>query len=212
MKLTSRYAVWALPLVFTIAMLATPMTVAAQSEQGLEHGRGQDRNRDYHNTNNPNYQQGWNHGQEDRAGNRSHHYRVHPDNDADRRAYESGYDQGYRGNGSYQGQNGNYGERNGQYGNDGRRNGPYRNGTYGTGSTQSAAYNNGFQTGLTYGEADHNNGHSNRPTFSSTYQNGTKGYNSSYGSQTAYKSAFRQGYQDGYARGYTAGNSHDYRR
>lgn len=75
------------------------------------------------------------------------------DNDADRRAYESGYDQGYQGNGAYQGQNGHYPDRNGQYGNDGYRNGPYRNGTYGNGSNQSVAYNNGFQTGVGYGQA-----------------------------------------------------------
>lgn len=192
MKLNLRHAVWALALVFTVSVLSVPTIAAAyQSEQGLEHGRGHDKDKDNDNANNSNYQQGWNHGQDDRANHRARRYRVRPDNDVDRRAYESGYNQGYQGNGPYKGQYG-------QYGPKGNR--PYGN------NIQGVAYNNGFQNGLGYGQADRNNGHSNRPTYSSTYQNGTKGYNSSYGSQTAYKNAFREGYRAGYAQGYNSGD------
>lgn len=221
MKLQLRRAVWALALAFTMAVLVTPLIVTAQSEQGLEHGRGHDKSdqvkdSDGNSANSSSYQQGWNHGQEDRANNRVRLYHVRFDNDRDRRAYESGYDQGYQGNGTYQGQNGHYPDRNAEYGRDGQRNEPYRNRTYGNGPSgnnlPNVAYNNGFQTGMGYGQADRNNGHSNRPTYSSTYQIGTKGYNSSYGSQTAYKNSFRQGYQAGYARGYDAGQTQGYRR
>src|SRR5579864_2969997 len=98
MKLHLRHAVWALALAFTMAVLVTPMIVAAQSEQGLEHGRGHDKSdqgkdRDDNNANSSSYQQGWNHGQEDRANNRARGYHVRFDNNRDRRAYESGYDQ-----------------------------------------------------------------------------------------------------------------------
>jgi hypothetical protein len=189
MKLNLRHAVWALALAFTVSVLSVPTIAAAyQSEQGLEHGRGHDKDKDNANANNSYYQQGWSHGQDDRANNRARRYRVRPNNDADRRAYESGYSQGYQTNRGYVGQNSQYGS----YGNR-----PYGN------NIQGVAYNNGFQTGVGYGQADRNNGHSNRPTYSSTYQNGTSGYNSSYGSQTAYKNAFREGYRAGYAQGYS---------
>jgi hypothetical protein len=45
MKLNLRHAVWALALVFTVTVLSAPKFAAAyQSEQGLEHGRGHDKN------------------------------------------------------------------------------------------------------------------------------------------------------------------------
>ncbi|MBZ5512217.1 MAG: hypothetical protein LAN70_13760 [Acidobacteriia bacterium] len=193
MKLNLRHAVWALALAFAVTVLSAPAIAAAyQSEQGLEHGRGHDndKNNDNAYANNPNYQQGLKHGQEDRDNHRALRYRVHPNNDADRRAYEFGYNQAYQGHGTYQG-------RPGQRGPTGNR--PYGN------DVQRLAYDNGFKTGLDYGRADRNNGHSNRPTYSSTYQNGTSGYNSSMGSETAYKNAFREGYRAGYAEGYNAG-------
>ncbi len=92
--------------------------------------------------------------------------------------------------------------------------GPYRGGPYGnypsgtapygntTSNAQRVAYNNGYQEGMRYGAADRNNGHSNRPTYSSTYQRGTSGYNSSMGSETAYKHSFQDGYRAGYDAGY----------
>ena len=67
MKMNVVHAVWAFAL--AVAVLGTPTVIAAQSEQGLEHGRGHDKDND--NANNSNYQQGWNHGQDDRANNRA---------------------------------------------------------------------------------------------------------------------------------------------
>lgn len=87
----------------------------------------------------------------------------------------------------------------GQYGQDERNR---RHGNNG----QNAAYNNGFQAGVGYGQTDRNTGHSNRPTYSSTYRNGTSGYNSYMGNKSAYKSAFQQGFQAGYAQGYNQRN------
>jgi len=64
-----------------------------------------------------------------------------------------GYGNGTYGNSPYYG-NGQYGGySNGQYG--GYGNGQY--GNYG-GNSQSAAYNQGYQTGLSYGASDRNNG------------------------------------------------------
>src|SRR5450759_2139615 len=79
----------------------------------------------------------------------------------------SGYGNGPYGNSPYYG-NGQYGRYpNGPYG--GYGNGTYGNGQYGNygGNAQSAAYNQGYQTGLSYGQADRNNGHSYRPAYSS---------------------------------------------
>jgi len=143
------------------------------------------------------YEQGYRDGEHDRTHGRSAHPRHNE------RDYLNGYRAGYGNNGGgWQGRRddrvyrapGTYGYP-GQYGN------PGQYGTYGN-NAQGLAYNNGYQTGLQYGAADRNNGHSFRPTYSSTYQNGTSGYNSSMGSQTAYKNAFRQGYQAGYDAGY----------
>jgi hypothetical protein len=81
--------------------------------------------------------------------------------------------------------------------------GPYGTGPYGGyGNQNKLAYNNGYQQGLRYGETDRNSGHSNRPTYSSTYQNGSSGYNSSYGSKAEYKRAFQDGFRAGYERGF----------
>lgn len=167
------------------------------------------------------YDRGVHDGREDRARNRNWHPRNQ--GQAYLNGYRAGYgtngggwqgrrndhdwDDNYRGNpGPYRYPNGTYGGNNpyGGYGG----NSPY--GGYGGNNAQSLAYNNGYQNGLGYGQADRNNGHSFRPTYSSTYQNGTKGYNSSMGSQTAYKNAFRQGYQAGYDRGYNGGGGRRY--
>ena len=206
MKLNLRNAVWASAL--AVAVLGAPAIVAAQAGWDTQGNPiydknspqitppGRDRQHDKHednaNNDNSHYQQGWQHGQEDRANKHARAYRVHPGNDADRRAYEAGYDHGYTGQ---------YGQ-NSQYGR------PYRIGPghrpWGN-NFQNVAYNNGFQEGLGYGQSDRNNGHSNRPTYSSTYKKGTNGYNYSYGSQTAYKNAFQEGFRAGYAQGYNEG-------
>ena len=90
---------------------------------GVRHAEGrrcsikQDQSRDQanrnDNANNLMYQQGLNHGQADRANNQAHQYRLQPNNADDRRAYESGYDQGYQNSRDadhdYRGQNAHYG-------------------------------------------------------------------------------------------------------
>src|SRR5882724_4656778 len=82
MKLNVRKATWALAFAVGIATVGAPQFVAAQSEQGMEHGRGHDKdkhdqgnNNNNHNhndySNNANasnrfYQQGQSQGQYDR--------------------------------------------------------------------------------------------------------------------------------------------------
>lgn len=149
------------------------------------------------------YDRGLRDGREDRERNRG----WHPRNNG--KPYLEGYRAGYGSDGGARrdrddrgrddkGYRGGYGT--GQYGNP-----PYRGGN----NAQTVAYNNGFQEGVGYGQSDKNGGHSFRPTYSSTFKNGTNGYNSSYGSQTAYKHAFQDGFRAGYDRGYNGGG---YRR
>ena len=103
MKLNLRSAAWGLAAAFAIAILGAPSFAAAQSEQGMEHGRGHNKNkhgedRDEDNNayaNNRFFQQGVTQGQSDRANNRSRKYRTQPRNGDDRQAYQAGYDQGY---------------------------------------------------------------------------------------------------------------------
>ena len=195
MKLNLSNAVWALAL--AVAVLGAPAIVAAQAGWDTQGNPIYDKNspqitppgRD-----NSHYQQGWQHGQEDRANKHARRYREHFDNDADRRAYELGYNQGYTGQ---------YGQ-NSQYGR------PYRPGPghrpYG-GNFQNVAYNNGFQEGLGYGQTDRTTGHSNRPTYSSTYKKGIAGYDYSYGDRTEYRNVFQEGFRAGFAQGYNHGYS-----
>src|SRR4051794_16611713 len=99
---------------FAIATLGSPSFAAAQSEQGMEHGRGhKDKHQDDRDNqnkayaNNKFFQQGLSHGQSDRANNRASKYHSNPRNGNDRQAYRAGYDQGYS----------NYNNQYGQYGN-----------------------------------------------------------------------------------------------
>ena len=144
------------------------------------------------------YERGVRDGREDRERRRA----WHPRNQG--QAYLNGYRAGYgRSGGGWEGR------RDGDHDRDDRDRGnigtygPY--GGYATNHPQRAAYNNGYQTGLSYGTTDRNTGHSNRPTYSSTYRNGTNGYNSSMGDKQAYRSAFQQGFMAGYERGYSGG-------
>src|ERR1043165_1079012 len=84
MKLNLRNASWGLATVFAFAILATPAhAFAYQSEQGMEHGRGHDKDKRNGNenddraanTNNRFYNQGLNQGQYDREHNRGRKYR-----------------------------------------------------------------------------------------------------------------------------------------
>jgi hypothetical protein len=152
------------------------------------------------------YERGVRDGRDDRAHNRN----WHPRNQG--QAYLNGYRAGYGTNGG-----GWQGRRDGDHDRDDRyrgNNGPYGGnnpyGGYGANNAQQVAYNNGYQTGLSYGTTDRNTGHSNRPTYSSMYQNGTNGYNSSMGNKSAYKAAFQQGFMAGYERGYNGGGVRRY--
>jgi len=196
MKFSVRKAVWVSALAGTIILFGTPNVAFAYP--------GQDQNQNSYNPNDSLYQQGLSNGQEDGANNRSHQYRLHPDNDADRHAYESGYDQGYQNNsrsGTNRGQdrdaNGNYNGQNGRYG----QYGPYGN----------VATQNGFQDGANDGLKDRQSGHSFRPTEHESWEHGDRGYNSGFGSKNQYKGSYRQAYIQGYQQGYN-GQGSDNRR
>src|ERR1700692_3081007 len=92
MKLNIRKAIWIFALAVAVTAFVTPKLAAAQSTQ--DQSRDQANRND--NANNLMYQQGLNHGQADRANNQAHQYRLQPNNADDRRAYESGYDQGFQ--------------------------------------------------------------------------------------------------------------------
>ncbi|HXO36790.1 MAG TPA: hypothetical protein VN901_30990 [Candidatus Acidoferrales bacterium] len=61
-----------------------------QENQNIDHGDSKD------NANNAMYQQGLDHGRADDTNSQPHEYRLQLNNSDDRRAYESGYDQGYQ--------------------------------------------------------------------------------------------------------------------
>jgi hypothetical protein len=137
-------------------------------------------------------------GVRDGRNDREHRRNWNPRNQG--QAYLNGYRAGYGADG---------GRRDGDHDRDDRYRGndeaygPY--GGHAANHPQRVAYNNGYQQGLNYGATDRNTGHSNRPTYSSMYRNGTNGYNSSMGDKQAYRSAFQQGFMAGYERGYGGG-------
>lgn len=191
-------------LVLALAVVGTPQLSVAQSEQGMEHGRGHNKDRGHDNdlTRNPNYQRGVMQGQNDGSRNRAQQYRGTFNNDSDRRAYQAGYDKGFQ-DGRTQ-----YASRpdDGAY----RRSGPYGqygqnrpNGQYGQYGNNSQAAQMGSQDGLNDGRTDRATGHSNRPTQGDNYRNALRGYNSSFGGETAYKAAYRQAYGPAYQQGYS---------
>jgi len=95
MKLNVLSAIWILALTVGFIAFVTPKPAAAhqsQENQNTNHVDSKD------NANNLMYQQGLNHGQADRTNSQPHQYRLQPNDSDDRRAYESGYDQGYQGN------------------------------------------------------------------------------------------------------------------
>ena len=201
MRFNARHATWAFALAVAVTVVGTPKLGAAyQSEQGLEHGQGHDKNKNDKNrdTDNSNYRLGWDHGQEDRTNNRARQYRSRPDNDADRNAYESGYNQGYQNGGRQYGQNDRAGT--GQSGN-------VQYGRYG-----GEAGRIGYQDGMNDGQTDRRTGHSNRPTQGDNYKHASRGYNSSFGSLSQYKAAYRQAYLQAYPQGYQQGYDRGYRR
>src|SRR5579864_6083148 len=93
MKLNVRQAIWILALAVAVTAFVTPKLAAAyQSQQDQNNNQANSKD----NANNLMYQQGFDHGQADRTNNQPHRYRLQPNNADDRRAYESGYDQGYQ--------------------------------------------------------------------------------------------------------------------
>src|SRR5579863_10522505 len=109
MKLNIRKEIWIIALAVVVTAFVMPAVAAAQSDQD----QSKDQANRNANANNLMYQQGLNHGQADRANNQAHQYRIQPNNADDRRAYESGYDQGYQNSRDadhdYRGQNAQYG-------------------------------------------------------------------------------------------------------
>jgi len=191
-----RNTAWMFALVIALAVVGTPQHAAAQSPEGMEHGRGhnKDRGQDNDVTRNPNYQRGVAQGQRDSRSNRTQQYRGTFNNDWDRRAYQAGYDKGFQdGRDQYNSRTNN----SDAY----RRGGPY--GQYGQNSNGSQAAQMGSQDGLNDGRTDRATGHSNRPTKGDNYKNALRGYNSSFGGETAYKAAYRQAYGPAYQQGYT---------
>jgi len=77
----------------------------------------------------------------------------------------------------------------------------YGNAGYGT---SNQAYQTGFQDGLYHGQHDRQTGHSNRPTYDSTYSHADRGYPGG-GNKAAYQQAYRNGYLRGYQQGYGGG-------
>ena len=135
------------------------------------------------------YQQGLNHGQADRVNNQAHQYRLQPNNADDRRAYESGYDQGYQNSADANpsGQNAHYGAR--------------------SEPNDNVASQNGFQDGANDGLQDRQGGHSSRATKRHNYKEGDRGYGSSFGSKDEFKASYRQAYIQGYGKGYNGQGS-----
>jgi hypothetical protein len=202
MKLNLRNAVWVFGLAIALMVTMTPKLAVAQSEQGMEHGKGHNKNKWNRNTDNADYQRGVREGQDDRSNRRNHQYRSRNDNDGDRSAYQAGYDAGYRNanGGQYNG--------NGQYGN-GQYNGN-NNGQYGR-NNGNVASQMGAQDGVNDGRQDRQTGHSNRPTKGDNYKNALRGYNSSFGGENQYKAMYRQAYVPAYQQGYN-NNQGVYRR
>jgi hypothetical protein len=180
MKLNIRKAIWVFALAVAVTAFVTPKLADAQSQQ--DQSRDQANRND--NANNLMYQQGLNHGQADRANNQAHQYRLQPNNADDRRAYESGYDQGYQNSrdANPSGQNAQYGAR--------------------SEPNDNVASQNGFQDGANDGLQDRQGGHSTRATKRHNYKEGDRGYSSSFGSKDEFRASYRQAYIQGYEKGY----------
>jgi hypothetical protein len=191
MKLNVLNAMWILALTVGFIAFVTPKPAAAhqsQENQNTNHVDSKD------NANNLMYQQGLNHGQADRTNSQPHQYRLQPNNSDDRRAYESGYDQGYQSNRSA---NSDSSWQNSQY-------------APGSDANGNVATQNGFQDGANDGLQDRQSGHSSRATKHRTYERGNRGYEATFGSKDQFKASYRQAYIHGYEKGYN-GEGSDHR-
>ena len=187
MKLNIRKAIGIFALAVAVTAFVTPKLAAAQSQQ--DQSRDQANRND--NANNLMYQQGLNHGQADRVSNQAHQYRLQPNNADDRRAYESGYDQGYQ---NSRDANPDFSRQNAH---NATRSEP----------NDTVASQNGFQDGANDGLQDRQGGHSSRATKRHNYKEGDRGYSSSFGSKDQFKAQYRQAYIQGYEKGYNSQGS-----
>jgi len=187
MKPNIRQAIWIFALAIAVTAFVTPKLAAADQPQ--DHQDNQTNSKD--NANNLMYQQGFDHGQADRAKNQPHQYRLQPNSADDRRAYESGYDQGYQNsrdaNPYSSGQNAQNGARSEPNGN--------------------VATQNGFQDGANDGLQDRQAGYRAHATKRQNYKHGNRGYSSSFGSKDQFKALYRQAYIQGYEKGYNGQDS-----
>src|SRR5579864_6216853 len=159
MKLNVRQAIWILALAVAVTAFVTPKLAAAyQSQQDQNNNQANSKD----NANNLMYQQGFDHGQADRANNQPHQYRLQPNDSDDRRAYESGYDQGYQNDRSV-----NLSRENSQYAPRSEAN-------------SNVATEYGFQDGANDGLQDRQSGHSSRATKHRSYEHGNRGYEASF--------------------------------
>lgn len=183
-----------------VAVALQPQDNRGQDRQDRDRDRGEQAGPDQ--TANSAAQVGTRHGQDDRAHNRTAQYHQRFENDADRRAYESSYDQAYRRPGANgRNNNGRYG--NGGYGNNGYGNNGYgNNGQYGANDARDTASQTGSQDGRNDGMTDRRMGHSFRPTQGDNYKSGGRAYNSRFGGRTQYNQMYRQSYGPAYQQGY----------
>jgi hypothetical protein len=182
------------------------------------------------------YQRGWREGQDDARHGRQSSTRVDRyHNDADRRAYDQGYAQGYQAavngqNGQVYGQNGRVYAPNGQWGNDRHRRGDrdcdaddaYCNGVpnpnyrgnrgYPTGTYNGGygnGYNNGAQVAQQYGYNDGlREGADDRATGHSYRPTNDTGYRlatNGYQAQFGSRDQYKQMYRQAYQQGYQQG-------
>jgi len=193
MKLNVRQAIWIFALAVAVTAFVTPkLTAAYQSQQDQNNNQANSKD----NANNLMYQQGFDHGQADRTNNQPHRYRLQPNNADDRRAYESGYDQGYQ---NSRDANPYSSRQNAQNGARSEPNGSEPNG--------NVATQNGFQDGANDGLQDRQAGYRAHATTRQNYKHGNRGYSSSFGSKDQFKALYRQAYIQGYEKGYNGQGS-----
>jgi hypothetical protein len=165
-----------------------PLSATPQSARGLEKGKGHNRREA-----NRYYDQGLRDGRQDAERRRDHRYHAHPGRDVDRRAYQDGYDTGFREVMASRGRDRDYRDRD--------RN-PRGFGAGSSGTLGGLAAQNGQQDGLNDGRRDRATGHSFRPTEGDNYKHADRGYYSQLGSRDQYKQEYRQAYVRAYQQGY----------
>jgi polynucleotide 5'-kinase involved in rRNA processing len=92
-----RRCVWLLAALLGSGISASTASAASTLHQDDSRDRSHEQAHDQDYSKNKNYQQGMRDGRDDRAHNRDHSKKRHFKKDDDRRAYESGYDEGHRG-------------------------------------------------------------------------------------------------------------------